>query len=199
MAYDILTVLAYVDSQNIPFAMIAKIAEMQDDEKRSSSDAIISPNPISRGRSESSSRESRDNHDDGSDSGNDNEDDSEDNDDDVIEALARLEEFSFVTLRAMQTSRKSYSDRVYDMHKLVQEAILYYLHLQDAKSQMDKRSVRIAFEMTDVLFPKQWQRQSWDWCERMLGHAQRAGEWARLHNEGEDVADFLSRVSQLSV
>jgi hypothetical protein len=116
MAYDTLTVLAYMDSQNIPFAMIAKRAEMPGDERRDSSNKeVSSPGPISRGRSKSGSRESRDSDNDGSDSGDDNEDDVND----VMEALARLEEFSFVTLRLMQTSRKSCSNRVYDMHKIV--------------------------------------------------------------------------------
>jgi tetratricopeptide (TPR) repeat protein len=92
MACNILHALAYLDNQNIPFALIAKIAETMgrpagDREATSASAA-----------------------------GN-NQDGNQDDNDDVRAATVLLQDFSFLRLRTSDDRRGAY-----DMHKLVQEA-----------------------------------------------------------------------------
>ncbi|RYP37899.1 hypothetical protein DL767_002771 [Monosporascus sp. MG133] len=183
MAYDILNVLAFVDNQNIPFQMIAEAAQI-----------------ISRGRSigyrETSEREgSGDNSghsamDNSSSSASDWED--EESEEEIVDVVTRLEEFSFLTPRILEGGGRG---RAYDMHKLVQEAISYNLHIRKDKHLEEVRSATIAFQVTDKLFPDEWERETWEKCEDHLIHAQRAGEWAGLHGGEVAVSGLLSRVS----
>ncbi|RYP46560.1 hypothetical protein DL768_007242 [Monosporascus sp. mg162] len=118
MAYDILNVLAFVDNQNISFQMIAEAAQA-----------------ISRGRSigyretsegEGSGDNSGDNATDNSSSSASDTDD-EESEEEVVDVVTRLEEFSFLSPRILEGGNRG---RAYDMHKLVQEAISYNLHIQ---------------------------------------------------------------------
>ncbi|RYP11220.1 hypothetical protein DL764_000176 [Monosporascus ibericus] len=121
MAYGILNVLAFTDNQNISFQMIAEAAQV-----------------ISRGRStrytetsegERSSNNSGDSAtDNSSSSASDWED--EESEEEVVDVVTRLEEFSFLTPRILEGGNR---DRAYDMHKWVQEAISYNLHIRKDK------------------------------------------------------------------
>ncbi|KAG7291468.1 hypothetical protein NEMBOFW57_001487 [Staphylotrichum longicolle] len=92
MACDILYSLAFVDNQNIPFELIAKIAEIVGRLARNEEAANAEP---------ADSRDQDENQD----------------DDDILGAIVLLQDFSFLHLR---TSGERY--QAYDMHKLVQEA-----------------------------------------------------------------------------
>ncbi|RYP75460.1 hypothetical protein DL771_002345 [Monosporascus sp. 5C6A] len=183
MAYDILNVLAFVDNLNIPFQMIAEAAQV-----------------ISRGRSIGyrETSESEGNSDNSGDSATDNSSSSasdredEESEEEIVDVVTRLEEFSFLTLRIEAGN----PGRAYDMHKLVQEAISYNLHIRKDKHLGEVRSATIAFQVTDKLFPDEWERETWKKCENYLIHAQRAGEWAGLHGGEVVVSGLLSRVSE---
>ncbi|EJT68929.1 hypothetical protein, variant [Gaeumannomyces tritici R3-111a-1] len=113
----------------------------------------------------------------------DNEDESDSEDEDAIDAITRLREFSFLSLRASDWGR------AYEMHKLVQEAARYRLRAKEDETLFAKAALRIA----DNLFPER-QRELWEEAEKYLVHAQRAGEWAELCGE-EEAAALLTRVS----
>ncbi|KAI1844191.1 hypothetical protein JX266_009675 [Neoarthrinium moseri] len=179
MAYDILSVLAYVDNQNIPFAMIKRIAQapMYEDRKVNGTEMSHQRDDVtSAGNSPSSDTDSGD-----------------DEDEDVVEAVIRLEEFSFLTPRVEGKALATHAFRVYDMHKLVQEAISFNLHVRDFSTET--QLTRIAFEVIDDLFPRKWHRDAWGKCEQYLGHTQRTVEWAQAHRREKSVASLLIRVS----
>jgi hypothetical protein len=92
VACNILHALAYLDNQNIPFALIAKIAETMG--RRA-------------GDREATSASSAGN----------NQDGNQDDNDDVRAVVVLLQDFSFLRLRTSDDRRGAY-----DMHKLVQEA-----------------------------------------------------------------------------
>ncbi|KAL8299194.1 hypothetical protein RB593_009191 [Gaeumannomyces tritici] len=112
-----------------------------------------------------------------------NEQSSDSEDEDAMDAITRLREFSFLSLRASDWGR------AYDMHKLVQEAARFRLRAKEDETYFAKAALRIA---TD-LFPKR-RRELWEEAEKYLVHAQRVGEWAELCGE-EKAAALLSRVS----
>ncbi|KAL8366190.1 hypothetical protein RB595_004790 [Gaeumannomyces hyphopodioides] len=113
----------------------------------------------------------------------DSEDDSDSEDEDAINAITRLREFSFLSLRA------SGWGRAYEMHKLVQEAARYRLRAKEDETLFAKAALRIA----DDLFPER-RRELWEEGEKYLVHAQRVGESAELCGE-EEAAALLTRVS----
>ncbi|RYP93106.1 hypothetical protein DL770_000763 [Monosporascus sp. CRB-9-2] len=183
MAYDILNVLAFVDNQNISFQMIAEAAQLI------SRDRPIGYRETSEG--EGSSSNSGDSAtDNSSSSASDWED--EESEEEIVDVVTRLEEFSFLTPRILEGGDRG---RAYDMHKLVQEAISYNLHIRKDKHLEEARSATVAFQVTDKLFPDKWERETWEICENHLIHAQRAGEWAGLHGGELAVSRLLSRVS----
>ncbi|EJT68821.1 hypothetical protein, variant [Gaeumannomyces tritici R3-111a-1] len=98
-------------------------------------------------------------------------------------AITRLREFSFLSLRASDWGR------AYEMHKLVQEAARYRLRAKEDETFFAKAALRIA----DDLFPER-RRELWEEGEKYLVHAQRVGEWAELCGE-EEAAALLTRVS----
>lgn len=171
LAYSILMVLAYVDNHSIPFELIAEIA-------RGSVGGY-------RGFQV-----------DGNDGSASEEDDGDDKDT-ILEAISRLENFSFLTIRAGDERRSNISDRSYDMHRLVQEAVSYHLHLEGVDGKEEANSTKRILKILDRLFPHDhgWSPQRWAICEKYLGHAQRAGDWAQSHRGEEDVAKLLVRVS----
>ncbi|KAM0291794.1 hypothetical protein ACHAPM_011766, partial [Fusarium culmorum] len=104
----------------------------------------------------------------------------------VLQAVARLKEFSFLSLRQTEDGGRSY-----EMHKLVQEAVQYGLTVRGSVATMaDKTSGAYgrpkedetyycgrALQVVDDLFPSS-ERASWAQCEQYLTHAIRVGEWA---------------------
>ncbi|KAL2140162.1 hypothetical protein VTI28DRAFT_4211 [Corynascus sepedonium] len=104
MAYDILHILAFMDSQNISFEMIIKAASFC-----SGKLTHKIPSDENTGRVISGS-------------------DSADYYDEVFRATIRLQEFSFLHSRVSEGT-----SRAYEMHKLVQEATQYSLRRKDRR------------------------------------------------------------------
>ncbi|KAL8318561.1 hypothetical protein RB597_005713 [Gaeumannomyces tritici] len=156
MAYNILHILAFLDNQNIPEQMMKKAAKHFESRRAQSSD---------------------------SEDDSDGEDDSDSEDEDAIDAITRLREFSFLSLRASDWGR------AYEMHKLVQEAARYRLRAKKDEKFFAKEALRIA----DDLFPER-RRELWEEAEKYLVHAQRVGESAELCGK-EEAAALLTRVS----
>jgi hypothetical protein len=121
--------------------------------------------------------------------------------DDVIDAVTRLREFSFLKLRKTKDTTQSY-----EMHKLVEEATRYGLSAgnfcTDGASRRRASSIpeserhfsRAALQIVAGLFPER-RREAWPQCERYLAHAVRAAEWAELCSEEVEAANLLTRVS----
>ncbi|KLU92790.1 hypothetical protein MAPG_11775 [Magnaporthiopsis poae ATCC 64411] len=186
-AYHILHVLSFLDNQNIPEPMVKKAAKQRDSSRflskgegathsrmfslRSSGRAISALGRLVRSAFMTSSGQRED------------QQSSDSEDEDAIDAITRLREFSFLSLRA------SDSGRAYEMHKLVQEAARYRLRAKEDEKFFAKAALRIA----DDLFPER-RRELWEEGEKYLVHAQRVGEWAELCGE-EKAAALLTRVS----
>uniref|UniRef100_A0A0D2YIK3 DUF7779 domain-containing protein n=1 Tax=Fusarium oxysporum (strain Fo5176) TaxID=660025 RepID=A0A0D2YIK3_FUSOF len=104
----------------------------------------------------------------------------------VLEAVTRLTEFSFLGLRRKEDSRRSY-----EMHKLVQEAVRFGLRISSSVETTTGKAPGavnepenseayysgIALQIVDDLFPPS-QPTSWAQCEEYVTHAVRVGEWA---------------------
>ena len=161
MAYDILYVLAFLDSQNIPLELMKKAAELCNERPTGDRQGA---------RSSSSGNES------------------EDDDDEVLHAATRLQEFSFLHLRASEDI-----GRVYEMHKLVQEATRYALRRRDTPKD-EVHFSKLALRVVTDLFPER-RRELWEECERYVVHAQRAAEWAGLCEGEKDASELLTQVS----
>ena len=114
-------------------------------------------------------------------------DDNQDNND-VLAVIVLLQDFSFLRLRA--SGERS---QAYEMHKLVQEATQYSLSQEDRRKDETFFSEVALRALTD-LFPES-RRELWGECERYLGHAQRAAEWARLCEGEVEAAALSTRVS----
>ena len=167
MAYNILHVLAFLDSQNIPLEIMTKAAallnkKMTDDKQGDESTKSVSS---------------------GSDS-----DDDDDDDDEVLHAAIRLHEFSFLHFRVSEGM-----NRTYEMHKLVQEATQYALSRRDRRKDETHFSKLALLVVTD-LFPER-RRELWEECEKYVVHAQRAAEWAEVYEGEIEASDLLSRVA----
>ncbi|KAM0334754.1 hypothetical protein ACHAPQ_004939 [Fusarium lateritium] len=121
----------------------------------------------------------------------------------VLTAVARLKEFSFLRLRQTDDGGRSY-----DMHKLVREALQYGLGIHSLiENTMDRvlgedhgipqaealYSGR-ALQVVDGLFPLP-ETTSWARCEQYLIHAVRVGEWAEVSGMEIKTASMLDRVS----
>ncbi|KAK8029422.1 hypothetical protein PG993_010713 [Apiospora rasikravindrae] len=166
MTYDILHVLAYLDNQHISLQLIREAARFIKGKR------VELPRRDEGTISASESEEDEDS-------------DGED-DEDLLEAVTRLRELSFLNARQLGNGS---SKRAYEMHKLVQEAARYRLQKSEATS-----FARAAFDVADSLFPVS-QQETWQKCEEYLVHAQHAGTWASLHQGEEKVATLLMRVS----
>jgi len=124
MAYDILHILAFMDSQNISFEMIIKAASFC-----SGKLTHKIPSDENTGRVISGS-------------------DSADYYDEVFRATIRLQEFSFLHSRVSEGT-----SRAYEMHKLVQEATQYSLRRKDrrkAEVHFSKQALHVVMD----LFPE---------------------------------------------
>ncbi|KAM0347009.1 hypothetical protein ACHAP4_011528 [Fusarium culmorum] len=121
----------------------------------------------------------------------------------VLEAIARLREFSFLSLRQTDDG-----GRKYEMHKLVQEAIRYGLRVRGSVVTIIGNTLRVnkgpkedegyycgkALQVVDDLFPSS-EPATWVRCEEYLTHAIRVGEWAEVGGTEIKTATLLQRVS----
>jgi tetratricopeptide (TPR) repeat protein len=121
----------------------------------------------------------------------------------VLTAVARLKEFSFLRLRQTDNGRRSY-----EMHKLVQEALQYGLRVHSliettmgrvlgedhGAPQAEALYSGRALQVVDDLFPFS-EPTSWARCEQYLIHAVRVAEWAEVSETQIETASMLDRVS----
>jgi hypothetical protein len=165
MAYNILHTLAFLSSENISFQIIKKAADFGHPHIATKIDM---------------------NH---SDTGMlDDNDDNENDRDDILRAITRLRDFSFLDLRISEES-----NRIYGMHKLVQEATRYSLGRQEC-GHFSGAALHIIAD----LFPQSRQDSRegiWRQCEMYLAHAKQVGEWAGLCNKEHEVSILFRRVS----
>ncbi|KAG5663538.1 hypothetical protein KAF25_001474 [Fusarium avenaceum] len=120
----------------------------------------------------------------------------------VLTAVARLKEFSFLRLRQTDDGRRNY-----EMHKLVQEALRYGLSIQSlietargsvvgedgGAAQAEALYSGRALEVVAGLLPAK--PASSVRCEQYLTHAVRVGEWAEVGKTEIETANMLARVS----
>ncbi|QKD57710.2 Tetratricopeptide repeat-domain-containing protein [Fusarium oxysporum Fo47] len=165
MSYQMLHVVAHVDSQDIPYELIAAVADRCDNDK---ADSVKQVTEI-----------------------------------EVLEAIMRLKEFSFLSLR--QTEQ---GERRYEMHKLVQEALRYGLRVRGTMETIPGEALSIenesenseayypgtTLQIVDGLFPPS-EPSSWARCEQYMKHAIRMGEWAEVSRMEVKAATLLQRVS----
>ncbi|KAH8159052.1 hypothetical protein CIB48_g9195 [Xylaria polymorpha] len=107
----------------------------------------------------------------------------------------------------MRTSKQKRQKKVYDMHKLVQEAARYRLRKCEDETKGQAYFAKAAFHTTNRLFPDTCSKHRdylsldtrwdvWERCEQYLAHAQQAGTWAELHKGEVEVAELLLHVFQ---
>ncbi|KAM0425990.1 hypothetical protein ACHAPT_008619 [Fusarium lateritium] len=127
----------------------------------------------------------------------------------VLEAVTRLKEFSFLRLRQREDGERSY-----EMHKLVQEAIRYGLGVRGPMQTTVGKALwgesgpsgpsesengeayysGMALQVVDGLFPLS-EPTSWGRCEQYMAHAVRVGEWAEVSETEIETSTLLERVS----
>ncbi|PCD20299.1 hypothetical protein AU210_016167 [Fusarium oxysporum f. sp. radicis-cucumerinum] len=121
----------------------------------------------------------------------------------VLKAIARLREFSFLSLRQTDDG-----GRRYEMHKLVQEAIRYGLRVRGSVATTIGNALRVdkgpkddegyycgkALQVVGDLFPSS-EPTTWARCEEYLTHAIQVGEWAEVGGTETETASILQRVS----
>ncbi|KPM42215.1 hypothetical protein AK830_g4365 [Neonectria ditissima] len=101
-------------------------------------------------------------------------------------AVTRLKQFAFLKEYAATGN-----GRIYEIHKLVQEATRYGLSMRgDEEAQYASLAVRTVSDLFPVT-----SHDTWDVCEKYLMHAIRVGEWAELCRKQIEVSGLLSRVS----
>ncbi|KAK3305293.1 uncharacterized protein B0T15DRAFT_574665 [Chaetomium strumarium] len=132
MAYDILHVLAFLDSQNIPLEIMIKAAALRKENMTDDRQGDESARSVSFGS------------------------DSEDDDDEVLHAAIRLQEFSFLHLRTSEGMSQAY-----EMHKLVQEAAQYALSRRDRRKDEASFS-KLALRVVVDLFPERRRELWWE-------------------------------------
>ncbi|KAF5638936.1 hypothetical protein F25303_7510 [Fusarium sp. NRRL 25303] len=122
----------------------------------------------------------------------------------LLEAIARLREFSFLSLRQTDDG-----GRRYEMHKLVQEAIRYGLRVRGSVVTTISNALRVgsgpkedegyycgkALQVVDDLFPSS-EPATWVRCEEYLTHAIQVGEWVEVGGTEIETATLLQRVSR---
>ncbi|EXA28621.1 hypothetical protein FOVG_19787 [Fusarium oxysporum f. sp. pisi HDV247] len=154
-SYRLLHVVAYVDSQDIPQELMVAAGRYDIDDDDIDEVDFEDSQDLSRQASEL----------------------------EVLEAIARLREFSFLSLRQTDNSGRSY-----EMHKLVQEAIRYGLRVRgsvvptignrlgaDKGPKEDERYYcSKALQVVGSLFPSS-EPASWAQCEQYVAHAVRVG------------------------
>ncbi|KAH7129018.1 P-loop containing nucleoside triphosphate hydrolase protein [Dactylonectria macrodidyma] len=121
----------------------------------------------------------------------------------ITEAVTRLRELSFISLCVMHDD-----NRIYEMHKLVQEAARYGLSLKKstAVTEGDDTGAHnlantseaffsgIALQVMSNLFPESTPHTR-EVCEKYLAHAVRVAEWAELSAKQVETASLVHAVS----
>lgn len=119
----------------------------------------------------------------------------------VLSAIRRLQEFSFLKMRHIDDG-----DPSYEMHKLVQEAARYRTAMQGLQEAftpgdlMQKEAsnevyyTKIALQALSELFPTS-EPESWERCERYLAHAIGIGHWAEKSKREVDTSELLKKAS----
>ncbi|KAL7930217.1 P-loop containing nucleoside triphosphate hydrolase protein [Trichoderma chlorosporum] len=119
----------------------------------------------------------------------------------VLSAISRLQEFSFLRMRQIEEG-----DPSYEMHKLVQEAARYRLNIQDPQTTSTQDTTiqkeadvkayytGIALRILLELFPTS-SPESWPQCEKYLAHAIGLSDWAEISQREADISELLSKVS----
>ncbi|RGP61624.1 hypothetical protein FSPOR_9950 [Fusarium sporotrichioides] len=114
----------------------------------------------------------------------------------VLQAVARLEEFSFLNLR-----RTDNGERHYEMHKLVQEAVRYDLMIRSLNKTLDRvcdgsKNVEAFYsrKALQVLRGIMREQTSWVQREKYVTHAMRVEEWAEVSNTEVETAFLLDDV-----
>jgi tetratricopeptide (TPR) repeat protein len=121
----------------------------------------------------------------------------------VLTAVARLKEFSFLSLRQTDNGQRSY-----EMHKLVQEALRYGLRIHgltettlgrvvgddhgapQAEALYSGRALQVVVELLPLSEPTPVPR-----CEQYLTHILRVGEWAEVSGTEIATANLLEKIS----
>ncbi|KAL6817751.1 P-loop containing nucleoside triphosphate hydrolase protein [Trichoderma sp. SZMC 28015] len=160
-AYQILHIHAFLHNQNIPAELI-KQAALYGDGSNDLDDETQSDDSSS---------------------------DSDSEDDKITEAVARLCDFSFLSVQATEDG-----NRAYKMHKLVQEAMRYGLGRKERKKEESYLSLA-ALEIISSLLPA-GPPEAWKGCEKFLTHAQQACEWATLCGREIMASDLLDNLTR---
>ncbi|KAJ4114785.1 hypothetical protein NW768_011339 [Fusarium equiseti] len=105
----------------------------------------------------------------------------------ILSAVARLMEFSYLRLRQTDDGERSY-----EMHKLVREALQYGLTI--GSPQAERLYSGRALQVVDDLFPI-FEQGLWARCDQYLAHAIQVGEWAEISETEAETATLLERVS----
>jgi len=121
----------------------------------------------------------------------------------VLAAVARLMEFSFLRLRQTDNGERSY-----EMHKLVREALQYALSIRSpidktiskafgddhgalqAEALYSRKALQVVDELFPIFDPTLRAR-----CDQYLTHAIQVGEWAEISETEVKTANLLERVS----
>lgn len=165
MAYKVLHIIAYVDSRDIPFELMKAAGLYNDKEEKAEEVDEV------------------------------DEEEAKENEDQVLEAVTRLKEFSF-----LEVCSERKAERSYEMHRLVQEATRYGLSVS-AKPEDEIYFSTAALRVITRLFPGLERQQELEEartnskCDKYIAHAVRVGEWAEICKRRLEVSDLLHRVS----
>jgi hypothetical protein len=172
LAHRIFQVIVYLSNQNIPFHLMAAAGRTK-----------INNAILQKGEDKDESHLHR-----SDESDDDSDNDSDDEDLDIVKAVTRLKQFSFLQVRTGAKERRSY-----DVHKLVQEATRYAIQ-SDLQGEDASEFSRTALQIMVEEFPS-GQYGTWDRCESLLSHALTVSTWREVCCEKVKVSSLLSRVS----
>ncbi|CAG8016353.1 unnamed protein product [Penicillium nalgiovense] len=111
--------------------------------------------------------------------------------DQVMEAITRLREFSFLSVREEEGCEQQY-----EIHKLVQEATRYGLRVRSTEDAAYFSNA--ALQIVTRLFPRSEpdsESETSRECEKYVTHAVEVGKWAEICEGFEEVFDLLDEVS----
>ncbi|KAL7792819.1 P-loop containing nucleoside triphosphate hydrolase protein [Trichoderma afarasin] len=104
--------------------------------------------------------------------------------------IIRLKELSFISARQAENDDDEPS---FDMHKLVQDAIRYRLHMEDNTSETYFSGT--ALRVITNLFPQTIGPETLRLCDKYATHAMRISDWAELSGDVIKVSNFLGSVA----
>ncbi|KAH6983388.1 hypothetical protein BKA56DRAFT_583615 [Ilyonectria sp. MPI-CAGE-AT-0026] len=182
MAYRILHVIAYVDNQNIPHEVIEAVIKYDHGDSDDDEDDVhggASPD-VTEEDYETLVQQRIEL--------------------EVIQAITRLKEYSFIRMRQMNDGNRSY-----EMHKLVQEATRHGLTVRKPtetgeenmlgvcfpREQNEKYFSSMAIRIVATLFPIP-EPETWRLCEKYIAHAVQVAEWAEICKEQIEASKLLS-------